>query len=142
MTSQAATTAAGPVQGPAQPTNTDLIWATASSQAALDDASLSTAERLSYLEAEAATYIAAAHLGVADGTPERHVTGSVLGPAAPIASSVAAMADPEPDAETVGPAWHPAYYDARDAGHSPDAAEAIADQAQAEPEAAEPEAGL
>ena len=38
-------------------------------------------------------------------------------------------ADPEPDTETVGPAWHPAYYDARDAGHSPDAAEAIADQA-------------
>ena len=72
MTGQAATTAAGPVQGPAQPTNTDLIWATASSQAALDDASLSTAERLSYLEAEAATYTAAAHLGVDGGTPEHY----------------------------------------------------------------------
>ena len=62
----------GPVQGPAQPTHTDLIWATASSQAALDDASLSTAERLSYLEAEAATYTAAAHLGVDGGTPEHY----------------------------------------------------------------------
>ena len=41
VTSQPATTATGPVQGPAQPTHTDLIWATASSQAALDDASLS-----------------------------------------------------------------------------------------------------
>ncbi len=72
MTSQPATTATGPVQGPAQPTHTDLIWATASSQAALDNASLSPAERLSYLEAEAATYTAAAHLGVDGGTPEHY----------------------------------------------------------------------
>ena len=130
MTGQAP--GAAPAQGPAAPTHTDLLWATASSQAALDDASLSTAERLSYLEAEAATYIAAAHLGVDGGTPGHHAAGPVQGPAAPTASCAAAMADPEPDAETVGPAWHPAYYDARDAGHSPDAAEAIADQAQAE----------
>jgi hypothetical protein len=57
------------VHGPAQPTHTDLIWATASSQAALDDPGLSVQERQSYLEAEAATYTAAAHLGVDGGTP-------------------------------------------------------------------------
>ena len=39
MTGQ--TPGAQPVQGPSQPTRTDLIWATASSQAALDDSSLS-----------------------------------------------------------------------------------------------------
>lgn len=55
---------AQPVQGPSQPTHADLTWATASSQAALDDPSLSARDRLSYLEAEAATYTAAAHLGV------------------------------------------------------------------------------
>lgn len=126
------TPGAQPVQGPSQPTGTDLIWATASSQAALNDSGLSVQDRLTYLEAEAATYIAAAHLGVDGGTPEHHATGPVQGLGAPTASSAAAMADPEPDAETVGPAWHPAYYDARDAGHGPDAAEAIADQAQAE----------
>ena len=70
MTGQ--TPGAQPVQGPSQPTRTDLIWATASSQAALDDASLSTAERLSYLEAEAATYTAAAHLGVDEATVEEY----------------------------------------------------------------------
>jgi hypothetical protein len=69
MTRQATTTAAGPVQGPAAPTHTDLIWATASSQAALDDPALSIQDRQSYLEAEAATYTAAAHLGVDGGTP-------------------------------------------------------------------------
>ena len=61
-----------PVQGPSQPTRTDLIWATASSQAALDDSGLSAADRLNYLEAEAATYTAAAHLGVDGGTPEHY----------------------------------------------------------------------
>ena len=94
---------------------------------------MSARDRLSYLEAEAATYTAAAHLGVDGGTPEHYAAGLAAGPCRSLtASSAAAMADPEPDAETVGPAWHPAYYDARDAGHSPDAAEAIADQAQAE----------
>ena len=72
MTGQ--TPGAQPVQGPSQPTHTDLIWATASSQAALDDSSLSVRDRLSYLEAEAATYTAAAHLGV-DGGHARGVRG-------------------------------------------------------------------
>lgn len=70
MTGQAASSPAGPVQGPAQPTHTDLIWPTASSQAALDDPRLSVLDRQSYLEAEAATYTAAAHLGIDGGTPE------------------------------------------------------------------------
>ena len=65
-------TGAGAVHGPSQPTHTDLIWATASSQAALDDLSLSVQDRLSYLEAEAATYTAAAHLGVEEATAEEY----------------------------------------------------------------------
>ena len=72
MTSQAATTGAGPVQGPAAPTRTDLIWATASSQAALDDPHATLETRLAALEAEAATYTAAAHLGVDDATAEEY----------------------------------------------------------------------
>ena len=72
MTSQAATTAAGPVQGPAAPTRTDLIWATASSQAALDDPHATLETRQAALEAEAATYTAAAHLGVDDATAEEY----------------------------------------------------------------------
>jgi hypothetical protein len=63
---------APPVQGPSQPTHTDLIWATASSQAALDDPSLSGQDRQSYLEAEAATYTAAAHLGLEEVTAEQY----------------------------------------------------------------------
>jgi hypothetical protein len=70
MTGQ--TPKAQPLQGPAQPTHTDLIWATASSQAALDDPTLSVPDRQSYLEAEAATYTAAAHLGVEEATAEEY----------------------------------------------------------------------
>jgi hypothetical protein len=70
MTSQ--TPEAQPVQGPRQPTHTDLIWATASSQAALDDPTLSVQDRQSYLEAEAATYIAASHLGLEEVTAEQY----------------------------------------------------------------------
>jgi hypothetical protein len=64
--------AAGPVQGPAAPTYTDLIWATASSQAALDDPHATLETRLAVLEAEAATYTAAAHLGVGGATAEEY----------------------------------------------------------------------
>ena len=68
----AATTGAGPVQGPAAPTHTDLIWATASSQAELDDPHATLETRLAVLEAEAATYTAAAHLGVGGATAEEY----------------------------------------------------------------------
>jgi hypothetical protein len=64
------------VVGPSRPTRSDLIWATASSQAALDDPSLSVQDRLSYLEAEAATYTAAAHLGVKEATAEEHAASA------------------------------------------------------------------
>lgn len=63
---------AGPVLGPAAPTHTDLIWATASSQAALDDPHATLAARQAVLEAEAATYTAAAHLGVDEATAEQY----------------------------------------------------------------------
>jgi hypothetical protein len=67
---------ARPVQGPSQPTHSDLIWATVSSQAALDDPSLSVQDRLSCLEAEAATYTAAAHLGVEEATAEEYAVSA------------------------------------------------------------------
>lgn len=67
-----AAAAPGPVQGPAAPAHTDLIWATASSAAALQDPGLSPAGRLPYLEAECATYTAAAHLGIDQASPEAY----------------------------------------------------------------------
>jgi hypothetical protein len=75
VTAQATTTAAGPVQGPAAPTHTDLIWATASSQAALDDPHATTETRQAVLEAEAATYTAAAYLGVDEATAGEYAAG-------------------------------------------------------------------
>jgi hypothetical protein len=72
MTSQPVTSPAGPVLGPAAPTHTDLIWATASSQAALDDPHATPATRQVVVEAEAATYTAAAHLGVDEATAEEY----------------------------------------------------------------------
>jgi hypothetical protein len=72
MTEQTASTARGPAQGPAAPTHTDLIWATASSAAALADERLTPRERQACLEAECATYTAAVHLGVAEGGPVAH----------------------------------------------------------------------
>lgn len=110
MTAQATTAAAGPVLGPAAPARTDLIWATASSQAALDDPNLSARDRQSYLEAEAATYTAAAHLGVDDATAEEYAagqaaldqaakTGEVSGACVSLAEWSAAVARcPEPEA--------------------------------------------
>ena len=77
MTGQ--TPGAQPVQGPSQPTRTDLIWATASSQAALNDSGLSVQDRLTYLEAEAATYTAAAHLGVKEATTEEYAAELAAG---------------------------------------------------------------
>ena len=77
MTGQ--TPGAQPVQGPSQPTRTDLIWATASSQAALNDSGLSARDRLTYLEAEAATYTAAAHLGVKEATTEEYAAELAAG---------------------------------------------------------------
>ena len=97
----AATTAAGPVQGPSQPTHTDLIWATASSQAALDDPSLSVPDRQSYLEAEAATYTAAAHLGVEEATAEEYAAEPSTG----LAELCPPDGRPQPDRTS---AWHPA----------------------------------
>ena len=58
--------------GTGRPTRTDLIWATASSQAALDDPHATLETRLAVLEAEAATYTAAAHLGVDGATAEEY----------------------------------------------------------------------
>ena len=130
MTGQ--TPGARPVQGPSQPTRTDLIWATASSQAALDDPACPSGPP--DLPGGRGGHV---YRCGPPGRGRRHARAlrdraGYRALPLPTASSAAAMADPEPDAETVGPAWHPAYYDARDAGHGPDAAEAIADQAQAE----------
>jgi hypothetical protein len=68
VTSQAATSPAGPVLGPAAPTYTDLIWATGCSQAELASPAATATSRQAVLEAEAATYIAAAHLGLDEMT--------------------------------------------------------------------------
>ena len=86
------------VQGPSQPTHSDLICATASSQAALDDPSLSVQDRLSYLEAEAATYTAAAHLGVEDATAEEYaVSAGMDGHLKEPALADWALSTPEPE---------------------------------------------
>ena len=69
-TTQAATMAEGPVQGPAAPAYGDLIWATGNSAATLDDPHATAADRLAALEAEAAAYEAARHLGVDDPEPD------------------------------------------------------------------------
>ncbi len=93
------TPGAAPVQGPSQPTHADLIWATASSQAALDDPSLSVQDRLSYLEAEAATYTAAAHLGVEDATAEEYaVSVGMDGHLGEPTATSWALSTPEPEA--------------------------------------------
>jgi hypothetical protein len=91
--------AAQPVQGPSQPAHSDLRWATASSQAALDDPSLSAQGRLSYLEAEAATYTAAAHLGLKDATAEEYaVSAGMDGHLEEPAWADWALSTPEPEA--------------------------------------------
>ena len=59
-----------PVQGPAAPTAADLLWATGTTAAAMDDPGASMAEREAYAEAEQATYTAAQHLGLDDPEPE------------------------------------------------------------------------
>jgi hypothetical protein len=93
------TPGAQPVQGPSRPTHSDLILATASSQAALDDPSLPVQGRLSYLEAEAATYIAAAHLGVGDATAgEYAVSAGMDGHLEEPALAAWALSTPEPEA--------------------------------------------
>ena len=91
--------AAQSVQGPSRPTHADLILATASSQAALDDPSLSVPGRLSYLEAEAATYTAAAHLGVEDATAEEYaVSAGMDGHLEEPTLAEWALSTPEPEA--------------------------------------------
>ena len=93
------TSQAQPVLGPSQPTHSDLIWATASSQAAIDDPSLSVQDRLSYLEAEAATYTAAAHLGLKDATAEEYaVSAGMDGHLEEPAWADWALSTPEPEA--------------------------------------------
>ena len=93
------TPGAVPVQGPSRPTHADLIWATAGSQTALDDPSLSVQRRLSDLEAEAATYIAAAHLGAEDATAEEYAVSAGMDghPEEPVLAAWA-LSTPEPEA--------------------------------------------
>ena len=67
---EATTPAAGPVQGPAAPTYSDLIWATGTTAATMADPSATLAQREAAAEAEQAAYIAARHLGVNDPEPD------------------------------------------------------------------------
>ena len=67
-----ATMAQSPVLGPAAPTYGDLIWATGNSAATLDDPHATSADRLAPLEAEAAAYEAAKHIGVDDPEPDAY----------------------------------------------------------------------
>jgi hypothetical protein len=68
-TEAGALAAMSPVQGPAQPTEADLMWATGASRAELASPSATFESRQAVLEAEYATYTAAEHLGLADYQP-------------------------------------------------------------------------
>ena len=70
MTEPATGAAGAPVHGPAAATYGDLIWATGNSAATLDDPHATTADHLAALEAEAAAYEAAKHIGVDDPEPD------------------------------------------------------------------------
>lgn len=71
MTGQAPATRAGPVQAPAAPTHTGLIWATGTTAAALHNGS-SLAHVQACAEAEQATCTAARHRGLAGSTPQAY----------------------------------------------------------------------
>ncbi len=67
---EATTLGEGPVQGPAAPAYSDLIWATGTTAATMADPGASLAQREAAADAEQAAYIAARHLGVDDPEPD------------------------------------------------------------------------
>jgi hypothetical protein len=60
---------AGPVYGPAAPTEADCAWATESTTDAMSDPECWFGARQAFAEAEAATYAAAYHLGLDESAP-------------------------------------------------------------------------
>ena len=69
-----------PVQGPAAPTEADLLWATGTTAAAMADASASMPQREAAAEAEQAAYTAARHLGIDDPEPDLYQLPEIEAP--------------------------------------------------------------
>ena len=69
-----------PVQGPAAPTEADLLWATGTTAATMADASASMPQREAAAEAEQAAYTAARHLGIDDPEPDLYQLPEIESP--------------------------------------------------------------
>ena len=84
MTADAMTAAQGqpdaPVQGPAAPTEADLLWATGTTAATMADTSASMPQREAAAEAEQAAYTAARHLGIDDPEPDLYQLPEIEAP--------------------------------------------------------------